>query len=55
MEYLGIHYEVDNIPELDSEFIPLGKWMEAFLKQAFFCGQGSGKGGVQADEEAGEG
>lgn len=34
MEYLGIHYEVDNIPELDSEFIPLGKWMKAFLKQA---------------------
>ena len=34
MKYLGIHYEVDNIPELDSEFIPLGKWMEAFLKQA---------------------
>ena len=34
MEYLGIKYDVKNMPELDKEFIPLGKWMEAFLKTA---------------------
>ena len=34
MEYLGIKYEVKNMPELDKSFIPLGKWMEAFLRTA---------------------
>ena len=34
MEYLGIKYDVKNLPELDKAFIPLGKWMEAFLETA---------------------
>ncbi|MBR0341074.1 MAG: ROK family protein [Oscillospiraceae bacterium] len=34
MEYLGIKYDVKNMPELDREFIPLGKWMVGFLKTA---------------------
>ena len=36
MEYLGIKYDVKNLPELDRNFIPLGKWMEAFLKTAAY-------------------
>ncbi|MBQ8994794.1 MAG: ROK family protein [Oscillospiraceae bacterium] len=34
MEYLGIKYEVKNMPQLDDDFIPLGKWMDAFLSTA---------------------
>ena len=32
MRYLGIDFEVKNMPELDPGFIPLGPWMEAYLK-----------------------
>lgn len=34
MEYLGVAYNVKNLPELDGEFIPFGVWMEAYLKGA---------------------
>ena len=34
MEYLGIEYNVRNMPELDPEFIPLAPWMEAYLSEA---------------------
>lgn len=34
MEYLGVAYDVKNLPELDQEFIPFGVWMEAYLKGA---------------------
>lgn len=34
MEFLGIKVDVKNLPEYDRNFIPLGKWNEAFLKGA---------------------
>ena len=34
MKYLGIEFPVRNMPELDPEFIPLGPWMKAYLKNA---------------------
>ncbi len=34
MNYLGIDYQVAHMPELDSEFIPFGVWMDAYLKGA---------------------
>ena len=34
MKYLGIEFPVKNMPELDPDFIPLGPWMEAYLKNA---------------------
>ena len=34
MNYLGIDFEVKNMPELDPEFIPLGPWMQAYLRHA---------------------
>ena len=34
MNYLGIEFEVKNLPVLEPEFIPFGPWMDAFLKTA---------------------
>ena len=34
MEYLGIQYDLKNIPALDPEFIPFGVWMDAYLEGA---------------------
>lgn len=34
MNYLGITYSVNNLPELDPQFIPFGAWMDAYLKGA---------------------
>ncbi len=34
MNYLGIEVPVANTPELDPGFIPLGKFFDAFLKDA---------------------
>ena len=34
MNYLGVETVVRNVPELDKEFIPIGKFNEAFLKTA---------------------
>ncbi|MCD7859990.1 MAG: ROK family protein [Firmicutes bacterium] len=34
MNYLGIEYEMRNIPSLDPGFIPFGVWMEAYRKGA---------------------
>ena len=34
MQYLGVHYDLKNIPALDPEFIPFGIWTEAYLKDA---------------------
>lgn len=34
MKYLGIEFPVKNMPELDPGYIPLGPWMEAYLKNA---------------------
>lgn len=34
MEYLGVVYNVKNLPELDEAFIPFGVWMDAYLKGA---------------------
>lgn len=34
MNYLGIDYSVKNLPELDSEFIPFGVWIDAYEKGA---------------------
>ena len=34
MQYLGVNYEVKNIPALDPGFIPFGIWAEAYLKDA---------------------
>ena len=28
MNYLGIEYQVKNLPELDGAFIPYGAWMD---------------------------
>ena len=34
MQYLGIHYDLNHIPELDPGFIPFGVWMESYRKGA---------------------
>ena len=34
MKYLGIEYETKNLPELDNDFIPMGVWFDAYLKNA---------------------
>ena len=34
MNYLGIEYNVKNLPRLEPEFIPFGSWMDAYLKGA---------------------
>ena len=34
MEYLGIHYEMKNGPELDPGYIPFGIWAQAYGKGA---------------------
>lgn len=34
MKYLGIEYTVKNLPELDTNFIPMGTWFDAYLKNA---------------------
>lgn len=34
MKYLGIEYKVKNLPELDEDFIPMGAWLDAYLKDA---------------------
>ncbi len=34
MRYLGIEYEVKNMPVLDDEFVPFGVWMSEYLKGA---------------------
>lgn len=34
MKYLGIEYEVKNMPVLDDEFVPFGVWMSEYLKGA---------------------
>ena len=34
MQYLGIDVDVRNLPELDKSFLPVGKFNEAFLKDA---------------------
>ena len=34
MNYLGISYDIKNIPVLDPGFIPFGVWVNAYLKEA---------------------
>lgn len=34
MNYLGIEYDVKNMPVLDKDFIPFGVWMRAYLEGA---------------------
>ncbi len=34
MNYLGIEYDVKNMPVLDENFIPFGIWMREYLKEA---------------------
>ena len=34
MEYLGVSFDMKNVPELDPEFIPFGLWAESYLKGA---------------------
>ena len=34
MNYLGIDYSIKNVPVLDSDFIPFGVWMKAYLEKA---------------------
>lgn len=34
MNYLGVEYNIKNIPALDPGFIPFGVWMDAYLKGA---------------------
>lgn len=34
MNYLGIEYDIKNVPVLDHEFIPFGVWMKEYLKGA---------------------
>ena len=34
MKFLNVNMEVKNIPELDKEYIPFSKFMDAFLKTA---------------------
>ena len=32
MEYLGVSFDMKNVPELDPEFIPFGLWAESYLR-----------------------
>jgi len=34
MQYLGVHYDIKHVPELDPGFIPFGVWMRSYLKDA---------------------
>ena len=34
MEYLGVKFDIKNVPALDPCFIPFGVWMDAYLKDA---------------------
>ena len=34
MEYLGVKFDLKNVPALDPGFIPFGVWMDAYLKDA---------------------
>ena len=34
MEYLGVKFDLNNVPALDPGFIPFGVWMDAYLKDA---------------------
>ncbi|MBQ3534444.1 MAG: ROK family protein [Clostridia bacterium] len=34
MNYLGISYDIKNVPVLDQGFIPFGVWINAYLKEA---------------------
>ncbi|MCD8316292.1 MAG: ROK family protein, partial [Eggerthellaceae bacterium] len=34
MNYLGIDYNIKNVPILDQEFVPFGVWAEEYLKEA---------------------
>ncbi|MBQ8110714.1 MAG: ROK family protein [Clostridia bacterium] len=34
MKYLGIEYEIGEAPSLDADFIPFGRWMDAYLASA---------------------
>ena len=34
MEYLGVSFDMKNVPELDPEFVPFGLWAESYLKGA---------------------
>ena len=34
MKYLGIEFNMKNVPVLDKEFIPFGVWINAYLKEA---------------------
>ncbi len=34
MNYLGIDYDIKNVPVLDDKFIPFGVWMRAYLEGA---------------------
>lgn len=34
MQYLGIDFDIRNVPELDKDFIPFGVWSEEYLKGA---------------------
>lgn len=34
MNYLGIEYDIKNVPVLDHDFIPFGVWMKEYLKGA---------------------
>ncbi len=34
MQYLGVSYNMKNVPTLDPEFIPFGVWMNAYLEGA---------------------
>ena len=34
MEYLGVSFDMKNVPVLDPEFIPFGLWAESYLKGA---------------------
>lgn len=34
MNYLGIDYEIANVPPLDGQFVPFGVWMKSFLDGA---------------------
>ena len=34
MEYLGIKFDLKNVPVLDPEFVPFGVWMDAYLEGA---------------------
>ena len=32
MQYLGIEYQLKNLPALDRAFIPFGVWAKAYLR-----------------------